>query len=89
MATDKHTNRVLSNVLLDNDKKSDMVEAIAHVPFSMHQYYCTPNSNFRGYNCTLKKFPVPPKWWGWGYMYTQMKKAVGMLQSSYKPGDEL
>jgi hypothetical protein len=46
-----------------NNIKSDMVEAIAHVPFSMHQYYCTPNSNFRGYNCTLKKFPVPPKWW--------------------------
>ena len=67
MATDKHTNRVLSNVLLDNDIKSDMVEAIAHVPFSMHQYYCTPNSNFRGYNCTLKKFPVPPKWWRRGY----------------------
>jgi hypothetical protein len=43
-----------------------MVEAIAHVTFSMHQYYCTPNRNLRGYNCTLNKFP-------------QMKKAVGML----------
>ena len=43
------TYSVLSNVLLDNNIKSltvlfrfsDMVEAIAHVPFSMHQYYCT------------------------------------------------
>jgi hypothetical protein len=37
MATDKHTNRVLSNVLLDNDIKSDMVEAIAHVPNLLDQ----------------------------------------------------
>ena len=56
-----------------------MVQAIAHVPFSMHQYYCTPNRNLRLYNCTLKKIPVPPKWWRWGYMYPQMKKTVGML----------
>jgi hypothetical protein len=39
----------IHSVLLDNNIKShtvlfrfsDMVEAIAHVPFSMHQYYCT------------------------------------------------
>jgi len=56
-----------------------MVEAIAHVPFYIHQYYYNPYRNLRGYKCTLKKFPVPPKWWMWGYMYPQMKRVVGML----------
>ena len=56
---DKHT--VLSNFLLDNNIKSDMVEAIAHVPFSMHQYYCTPNRKLRLYNCTLKQIYCAPK----------------------------
>jgi hypothetical protein len=40
-----------------------MVEAMAHVPFAMPQYYCIPNT-------FLER---------WGYMYPQIKKVVGML----------
>jgi hypothetical protein len=40
-----------------------MVEAMAPVPFAMPQFFCIPN-RFLG---------------GWGYMYPQIKKIVGML----------
>jgi len=42
---------------------SNMVEAMAHVPFAMSQYYCIPNRFFGR----------------WRYMYPQIKNAVGML----------
>ena len=76
---------ISNTVLLDNNIKSytvlfrfsDMVEALAHVPFSMHQYY-----NIVPLTEIFEGTTVHPNWWGWGYMYPQMKKAVVMLMLS-------
>ena len=67
---DKNIHNVLNNVLSDDNIKRHTVlftfSEKAHVPFSMHQYY-------------PKKIPFTPKLGEMGYMYPQMKKAVGML----------
>jgi len=51
-----------------------MIEAIAHVPFSMPQYYCTPNRNLWGCNCTLIKISDPQIGGGEGTCTIKWKK---------------
>jgi hypothetical protein len=59
---DKNIHSVLNNVLVNNNIKShtdftvlfrfnDMVEAIGHAPFSIHQYCCTPSRNLQNGGC--------------------------------------
>jgi len=71
----KNIHSILNNVLLDNNIKS-------HVHSSIQiQRYGWDNSTCPIFHAPIllypKNIPYTPKWWRWGYMYSQMKKSCG------------